>query len=293
MAANETAIDFSLDQQLLATTVYGFLGALTTLMLIILTGFLFYHLESSKALLGRKNLMLFLLLVSQASHFIIAAVDTRDRTRATAFARYLFLAFTELFYLWLSWIRAYDIVGLYASKAMTSVAYGVLLCNMGVCFVVPIAWLLPLEDAMVSLVVNIATAIVGLGICMIDVFLMYACLKQLFQKTVEVVEFKGEEARAAKYYPIIAKYGLAASCCSFAALLFYVGFTVLDVTNRKELESSSAVPMVNTHLTYFFLVAANVSLFFVAFSLVSQKVKLVQAATSTHHHHHHHHRNHV
>ncbi|KAI8615725.1 hypothetical protein BC830DRAFT_263716 [Chytriomyces sp. MP71] len=253
------------DQQMLSTTVFGLLCGGTLILLLGLVVFLKFAAPSS--LYGYKNTLLCMLLILRASHYAAAAVDTIMGSITSKFARYFLLSATECLYLWFMWVRSQDIIGLHASKSVIRFALTVLVLTILDSLTSALVVFLPLSPDASSLCVNVTTALGGLGLCVVDCVLMYACLQQILEKTQEITESKGQDARGARYLPILAKYGLASTLSSMASLVFYSAYTVLQMNPQ----------LGNSGLSSLMDLAANVAMFFIGLCLVAQKVKLVMA----------------
>ncbi|KAI9346159.1 hypothetical protein BDR26DRAFT_855943 [Obelidium mucronatum] len=204
-------------------------------------------------------------------YFGMASLETDGGSRITGIMRTIFFSFTEILFIWYSWRRSEIVFRQESSDQVMFIAHILMWITTLACLVSPVILLMPqLSDETAYFNAKIAVSTGGLGIFVLDVFFAVSYTRHIFKKTTEVIEFKGEDARATQYYPIIAKFGFCSSASLVFALGFYVGASVISsksITNPSEVSSY-----------YFLLVLTNLAIFSTAVALVIMKVKLVNAS---------------
>ncbi|KAI9327548.1 hypothetical protein BDR26DRAFT_875174 [Obelidium mucronatum] len=249
-----------------SSTVCSFLAVAITLLTLSLVAFMVYVHDGKILIQGPKNIRLLLFLICVSVYFGAASMDSQESTFSTRITRSTFFALSLVLNMSYNWLRTIDIIHNYSSVTVVRGFHALLYITYIVCFFPPCIQALPLKFKDALLYHNVTTAVSATLVLILESFFAFSCAKQLSEKTLQIRELKGEDSKAALYYPIVAKYGIWTSGASFVALGLYILYVYLNATahHADNLQFMGTI-----------LILTELVLGVVPFSLVAMKVKLV------------------
>ncbi|ORY50543.1 hypothetical protein BCR33DRAFT_846994 [Rhizoclosmatium globosum] len=248
--------------------VSNFQVILAAISVLLCFGLLFYlvYKGKHKYVFSRKNLLLSSVFLSSSCLFASMAAHTTSPNRSTSMARGAAAAISVTLYLFYSFERSSEVLRQNSSGYVYNV-FRVLLLFTIIILLCPIVFLsLPIDYERALYMNRIANVISGIGALALDAFLVTKCCQHLLKRTKEIVELKGEEARGAKFFPIVARHTIIACVGNLVMLGFYVtGFEILNHMHN-----------LNDMYTYYLMqIFLSLCILFSISTLLSMKIRLL------------------
>ncbi|ORY29092.1 hypothetical protein BCR33DRAFT_724857 [Rhizoclosmatium globosum] len=253
----------------IVTLVANLEGFLAGLCICLSFGFICYMAYSSRSLQAvftKKNSILLCYLLSISATFMALSVRTVSQTKAASIALSVFAALNNISYLWYSFERSADILRIQSPHWVYRTFIWVWRITVAVLLSPILIIAIPSRNEDTVFWGRVVAVTACAGALLFDAYLVHSCCQYLMNRTLEIIEVKGPDAKSTEFYPIVARHTIVGAFGSVGGLACYVGGMI--VSNR--LSGTS-----DLYLFYLLQVLTDLCGILVASTLVIMKIRLV------------------